>query len=111
MIFDSEELSRRVAGLKERMQSSNFDTAVIINAVDLYYFCGAALHSILVVPSRDEACLFVQINMARARKDSWVMNLIPSVGREKLASLMRFSAALLPRSKSSLSTKRSTNVA
>ena len=74
MIFDSEELSRRVAGLKDRMKRDKFDTAVIINAVDLYYFCGVALHSILLVPSGDEACLFVQINMERARKDSWIKN-------------------------------------
>ena len=89
MIFDREELSRRVAGLKERMMNSKFDTVVIINAVDVYYFCGVALHSILVVPGRDEACLFVQINMARARKDSWIKNLIPSVGLPTVVGYMR----------------------
>jgi Xaa-Pro aminopeptidase len=80
VIFDSGEISQCVNHLKEEMRRKNFDAAVILGAVNVYYFCGVAPHSTLVVSNSEESCLFVQINTQRAEKDSWIKNLLPSVG-------------------------------
>lgn len=89
MIFTEQEMSSRLTALKGRMKDQNIDLAFIVYPTDLYYFCGITLHATLLVPLENEPILFVQINMARAKKDSAIRNLQPSRGISTVIDYLR----------------------
>ncbi|MEW5919409.1 MAG: Xaa-Pro peptidase family protein [Bacillota bacterium] len=89
LIFSTKEFGARLAYLKEEMKRNNIEIGLILHHVNLYYFSGISLHSALIVPLGTDPILLVQINLERAKRESWVTNVSPSRGFSSLIDVIK----------------------
>ncbi|MHB9145960.1 MAG: M24 family metallopeptidase [Symbiobacteriia bacterium] len=96
--FPREEFDRRLGNLRAGLEQAGLDAALLLDPADLVYFTGLGLHGQLLVPRERDPIYLVQINWARAKAESWVADVRPSLGlktvRETLSELGLAGAAL-----------------
>lgn len=71
------EIKRRIVKLQKLLQAKNIDATIIIQKIDLFYFCGTLQQGILYVPAEGETVLFVRKDIERAKKESALKNIHP----------------------------------
>lgn len=76
-IFKSDVLKARIQRLQEKMQGLGIAGALIRQNADLYYFSGTTQEAYLFVPMSGLPLLMVRRNLARARGESSLENIIP----------------------------------
>lgn len=76
-IFKSDVLKARIQRLQEKMQGLGIAGALIRQNADLYYFSGTTQEAYLFVPMSGLPLLMVRRNLARARAESSLENIIP----------------------------------
>ncbi len=76
-IFKSDILKARTQRLQEKMRAQGIDGALIKQNADLYYFSGTMQEAYLFVPLIGASLLMVRRNLARARTESSLENVIP----------------------------------
>ncbi len=65
-----EELDQRIERLQTGLDQLNLNGALIVQAVDLYYFSGTAQDCHLLVPTQGDPILLVRKDLSRAQEDS-----------------------------------------
>ncbi len=65
-----EELSQRRARFQELLQENKIDGALVVNNIDVYYFCGTMQSSHLYIPASGKALLMTRKSYERALQDS-----------------------------------------
>ncbi len=61
-----EEISARIAALRQRLASAGVDAAFVVQNADLFYFTGSIQQGVLVVPAEGEPVYFVRKVFERA---------------------------------------------
>ncbi|MDO9462507.1 MAG: Xaa-Pro peptidase family protein, partial [Deltaproteobacteria bacterium] len=79
-IFKSDILRARTRRLQEKMRAQGVTGALIRQNADLYYFSGTMQEAYLFVPLSGAPLLMVRRNLARARAESFLENVIPLGG-------------------------------
>jgi len=79
-IFRSDILKARTQRLQEKMRAKGIPGALIRQNADLYYFSGTMQEAYLFVPLSGAPLLMVRRNLARARAESSLENVIPLGG-------------------------------
>lgn len=87
-LFSLAEHCRRLHGLQGALERLGAAAAILLHPTDLFYYAGVALHGQLVVPAAGEPVFLVQINIERARAESWVTEIRPSLGWKSLGALL-----------------------
>lgn len=72
-----EEISRRITGLQNLMEPTDFHGALIIQKVDLYYFSGTDQEAHLWIPRSGAPLLMVRKSMERALEDAALEHIVP----------------------------------
>lgn len=91
------ELQARMKRFRDKMQMSNpdWEIAVVINKVNLYYFTGTMQDGLLVIPRGDEAIFWVRRSYERALGESLFPHIQPmSTYRDVAASIKEFPKVL-----------------
>lgn len=70
--FTDREFCNRIGKLQSVLKERSIDAALIIQKVDLYYFCGTLQQGILFVPAYGQPKLFVKKDWERALEESYV---------------------------------------
>jgi len=65
-----EEISGRIAALRDRLVAEGIDAAFLVQNADLFHFTGSIQQGVLVVPSAGEPVYFVRRVFERARSES-----------------------------------------
>ena len=71
------EIEKRISKFQAELVAANLDGAFILQNADRFYFSGTIQTAVLFVPSNGEPILMVQKNLARARLESSLNNVIP----------------------------------
>ena len=71
------EIEKRISKFQTKLVAANLDGAFILQNADRFYFSGTIQTAVLFVPSNGEPILMVQKNLARARLESSLNNVIP----------------------------------
>src|SRR4030042_1694743 len=79
-VFKSDILKARTQRLQEKMRVQGIAGALIRQNADLYYFSGTMQEAYLFVPLSGAPLLMVRRNLARARTESSLENVIPLGG-------------------------------
>ncbi len=69
-LTSKEEISGRIAALRERLSAEAIDAAFIVQNADLFHFTGSIQQGVLIVPSAGEPVYFVRRVFERARSES-----------------------------------------
>jgi Xaa-Pro dipeptidase len=71
-IVPAEELNRRLAGLRDRMdlKCPDWELAILISKINLYYFTGTMQEGMLLIPRDGEAVFWVRRSYERALEES-----------------------------------------
>ncbi len=81
------ESKQRVIRLQQHLQNANIDGALIIFAIDIYYFTGTRQNSLLWVPAVGIPVLLVRKSLSRARSESMVEDVRPFPSSKELPLL------------------------
>jgi Xaa-Pro dipeptidase len=72
-----EEIEERLSRLRLRLEEDKIDGALLLQAVDVYYFSGSRQNAALWVPRTGSPVLFVKKSYSRAREESAVQDVRP----------------------------------
>ena len=81
------ESEQRITRLQQRLRTLNIDGALIIFAIDIYYFTGTRQNSLLWVPAEGNPVLLVRKSLLRARSESMVEDVRPFPSSKDLPHL------------------------
>jgi Xaa-Pro aminopeptidase len=81
------EVASRVAQLQRSLRASAFDGALLLHAVDIFYYSGTRQNAALWVPADGEAALLVRRSAVRARAESPLPGVRPFPPGRELAAL------------------------
>jgi Xaa-Pro dipeptidase len=87
-IFKSDILKARTQRLQEKMRAQGIGGALIKQNADLYYFSGTMQEAYLFVPLSGVPLLMVRRNLARARAESALENVIPLGGVRDISKII-----------------------
>lgn len=91
-----EELDKRIAKLQLLLAEKDIGGALIVQAVDLFYFSGTAQNAHLYIPAQGRPVLMVKKSLARAREESGLENIIPLTSLKKLPELLAGAGHKIP---------------
>jgi Xaa-Pro dipeptidase len=83
------EIDHRIARLQARLSAEELDAAVLLQAVDLFYFSGTIQNGWLVVPRAGAPLFFVRRDLQRARAESPLEHILPVGHPRELPGLLR----------------------
>jgi Xaa-Pro aminopeptidase len=82
------EHASRIGLLQETLRASHLEGALLLHAVDVYYFTGTRQNGALWVPAGSPAVLFVRKSLARAREESAVADVRPFPASAEVAAAL-----------------------
>lgn len=88
MYTPREELYNRIQQFQMKLAEKNIDSALIVQAVDLFYFSGTAQNAHLFIPAKGEPVLMVRKSLTRAREESGLKNIIQLTSLKKIPELL-----------------------
>ncbi len=91
------EIDHRIQDLRARMENQGIDGALIIQNVDLFYFCGSIQQAHLYVPVDGEPLLMVRKSIERAQAESPIQKIIPLASPKKIQGLLKANGLRVPR--------------
>ncbi|MFZ0242954.1 MAG: aminopeptidase P family protein, partial [Desulfobacterales bacterium] len=91
------EIDTRIHHLKQRLEKSGIEAALILQNSDLYYFAGTIQQAHLFVPVDGEPLLMVRKDIDRAAAESPLRNIIPLSRPQDLPDLLRDTGLKVPR--------------
>ena len=71
------ECQNRIAKLQETLRQGNLDGALIVYAIDIYYFTGTRQNSTLWIPAQGEPILLVRKSFVRAQSEACIDDIRP----------------------------------
>ncbi|MDA8233434.1 MAG: Xaa-Pro peptidase family protein [Clostridia bacterium] len=83
-----EELNQRILKLQSRMQEKGIDGALIVYAIDVFYYAGTRQNSMLLVPAAGSPVLFVRKSLTRALQESPLKDIRPFPSSKEMADFM-----------------------
>lgn len=72
-----EEISRRVAGLQERLRGAGVDAALLAQSADIIYYSGTCQTGHLYIPAEGEPLFMVRRDYERARLTAGLKQIVP----------------------------------
>lgn len=72
-----EEISRRIDGLRTRLGEEGLDGALLVQAVDVFYFSGTRQNGVLWVPVEGNPVLLLRKSFSRGRSESGIEDIRP----------------------------------
>ncbi len=88
-MLPSLEHAQRLDRLQELLRANGLDGALLLHAVDVYYFAATRQNGALFVPSGGDPILVVRKSLARARAESAVPDVRPFPSSRELAATLR----------------------
>ncbi len=88
-ITPAQELEKRAQKLQALMQKEGIDGAIILQNADLIYLAGTCQQSHLFIPAQGSPVLMVKKDLARARRESTLQNIIPFDSLKELPGLLK----------------------
>lgn len=88
MYTPREELYNRIEQLQSKLAEKNIDSALIVQAVDLFYFSGTAQNAHLFIPAKGDPVLMVRKSLSRAREESGLKNIIQLTSLKKIPEIL-----------------------
>ena len=85
----AEEVSQRITGFQELLETRGMEGALIVQKVDLYYLSGTDQDAHLWVPQSGEPLLMVKENMERALEDAGLEHIVPLSGFSQIPALIQ----------------------
>lgn len=70
LLTPREEIERRIAGLKRRMEEQGVEALLVAQKTDCFYFSGTSQDALLYLPGQGEPLLLVKRELERARAES-----------------------------------------
>jgi Xaa-Pro aminopeptidase len=83
-----EEIDRRISKLRNWLEQSGIDAALILQNADLFYFTGTLQQGFLYVPSQKSPLLMVKKNVERAQCESPIDCIIPIKSAAQLPEII-----------------------
>jgi len=83
-----EEIEERLKKLRERLKKRRWETALIVQNVDIFYFSGTMQNALFFVPVEGKEILMVKKHMERAQKETAVDNVVPLNSWREIPSLI-----------------------
>ncbi|MBU7006823.1 M24 family metallopeptidase [Phosphitispora fastidiosa] len=87
-LIPKREIESRISRLQSLLGENGVDGALIVQAVDLFYFSGTAQNGCLYLPASGNPVLWVKKSFARARDESALENVFPLSSVKKLPELI-----------------------
>ena len=81
------ESEQRIIRLKTALQATGIDGALVLSAIDIYYFTGTRQNSALWIPTNGAPFLLVRKSLSRARKEGLIEDTRPFPSSKELANL------------------------
>jgi len=91
------EIKNRITSLQDRLAQAHVEGALILQKADLYYFSGTAQEAHLYVPAAGDPVLMVHKDVARARKESTLENIVTLSSPRNVTDLLRHNKTPLPK--------------
>ncbi|MFZ0241091.1 MAG: Xaa-Pro peptidase family protein [Desulfobacterales bacterium] len=91
------EIDTRIHDLKQQLEKSGIEAALILQKSDLFYFAGTIQQAHLYVPVDGEPLLMVRKDIDRAAAESPLGNIIPLSRPQDLPDLLRANGLEVPR--------------
>lgn len=88
MYTPREELYDRIEQFQLKLVEHSIDSALIVQAVDLFYFSGTAQNAHLFIPAKGEPVLMVRKSLDRAREESMLKNITQLTSLRKLPEIL-----------------------
>jgi Xaa-Pro dipeptidase len=90
------EIEIRIKKLQAMLTKKKIEGALIIQAVDLFYFTGTAQNAHLYIPASGQPLLMVKKSMARAREESAIDNIIQLSSIKKVPEIITDAGNKMP---------------
>ncbi len=90
------ELTRRTGKFQALLVENKIEGALIVQAVDLFYFTGTAQNAHLYIPACGRPVLMVKKSLARAQEESGLEKIIPLSSIKKLPELLAAEGHRIP---------------
>ncbi len=76
-VTPKEEIERRIETLRKRLALEDIDGALVVQAVDLYYYSGTRQNGMLWIPVEGPPVLLVRKSLSRAQQESSIGDIRP----------------------------------
>src|SRR3989337_752662 len=76
-LVPAREISQRVSRLQHRLQEGPVDGALILDALNMYYYTGTMQQGVCFVPAEGEPVFLVRRSYERAERETPLKNVIP----------------------------------
>jgi Xaa-Pro aminopeptidase len=83
------EVYQRIGILKKHLKKENIDAAMIMQRVDLFYFCGTFQQACLYVPVDGEPILMVNKNTERAKAESFLDTIVHMDSPKRIPEIIK----------------------
>jgi len=93
---NKKEVFERLKSFQERLMERNIDGALLLQKVDLYYFSNTDQNAHLWVTADASPLLMVRKNLARAREDSVIEDIVPLAKLSRLPLYIKEHTGRLP---------------
>lgn len=84
----ADEIKERKLKLQKALQEKRIDGALMVYAIDIYYFAGTRQNSLLWIPAVGEPILFVRKSLSRALEESPIKDIRPFPSSRELPGLL-----------------------
>jgi Xaa-Pro dipeptidase len=89
-----EEIEKRIERLQVYLKKDRVESCLILQNADLFYFSGTIQRSYLFIPNDGEPILLIQKDFDRARKESFLKNIIPIERPKAISHILEKEAGL-----------------
>lgn len=83
-----DELDQRIDRFQSQLLEKGIKGALVVQAVDLFYFSGTAQNAHLYIPDKGEPVLMVRKSFSRAREESALKNVLPLTSLKKMPQIL-----------------------
>lgn len=91
------EIDDRIENFQRQLVAEAIDGALILQNTDLFYFSGTIQQSHLYIPAQGRPLLMVRKNLARARAESPISDIVPMASPKQLMALIEENGLVPPK--------------